>query len=100
MQLWFPSRISKAVVINYIKGFDRNSFKQIVQDKINSRFPSFHHNKVYVDNDFNEIDTTCPICYETAEFQLSCGHIFHKNCIKKWKKKSETCPMCRQEIKY
>jgi hypothetical protein len=100
MQLWFPSQISKVVVIDYIKRFDRNTFKQRIQDKINSRFPSFDYVKVYVDEEFNEIDTLCTICYEDGEFQLNCGHIFHKYCINRWKQKSDSCPLCRQKIKY
>ena len=32
----------------------------------------------HVDNEFKEIDTTCSICYEDADYQLNCGHIFHK----------------------
>ena len=26
---------------------------------------------------------------------LRCFHKFHKNCIKKWFKRSPTCPLCR-----
>ena len=27
---------------------------------------------------------------------LLCGHLFHKNCIKKWFRKNPTCPLCRK----
>lgn len=100
MLLWFPQNASKASILNYIKGFERDTFKQIIQDKIHSRYPSFNHYKIYVDNDFNEIDTTCSICFENGEYQLACGHIFHKHCINQWKRKSNSCPMCRKEIKH
>ena len=26
---------------------------------------------------------------------LSCGHKFHYNCIKKWFKQNPSCPLCR-----
>mgnify|MGYP001262449545 CR=1 FL=1 len=29
---------------------------------------------------------------------LKCGHIYHTKCIKEWKNKSMTCPMCRVRI--
>jgi len=30
---------------------------------------------------------------------LSCGHLFHANCIHSWKKKGKhTCPLCRDII--
>ena len=52
----------------------------------------------------NEIDGySCPICLE--EFKesknirkLKCKHIFHKNCIKEWLEKENTCPNCRKNI--
>ena len=40
---------------------------------------------------------SCPICYE--EFDkgslLSCGHVFHENCIQLWLQKKKKCPVCR-----
>ena len=50
----------------------------------------------------------CPICQEplgpraTQIIKLSCGHLFHKNCIQQWASKSRgqsfSCPQCREEI--
>lgn len=31
--------------------------------------------------------------------KLSCTHNFHEECITEWKKRSSTCPMCRQDNK-
>ena len=92
MLLWFPSSTPKDTILTLIQGLDRSTFPQRVQDLIHSRYPAFDHYKVYVDANFEEIDTTCAICYESADFQLNCGHIFHRRCLAKWKK---TCPMCR-----
>lgn len=98
MILWFPQHVSKAIVFEYIDQFKSGTFQQIIQDKIHSRFPSFQHTKIFVDEDFKEIDTQCSICFEQGDFQLSCGHIFHKRCITEWKKRKHSCPNCRANI--
>ena len=45
----------------------------------------------------------CSICLDkyikndkVSDFQ--CGHIFHKDCIKIWLSKNNTCPQCREII--
>ena len=60
---------------------------------------------IIVSEDLNE-DKDCPICYIEFEkgdnvAKLSCGHIYHKNCIILWFDKnlsSPTCPICRQNM--
>ena len=98
MILWFPANKPKDIVLNYVQEFAHNTFVQILQDRINSRFPSFIQKKVYLDKEFNEIDTQCAICYEQGDYQLKCGHIFHKKCIAKWKERSRSCPLCRAAL--
>jgi len=98
MILWFPSHVSKERVLNYVQSFAHNTFVQVLQDRINSRFPSFIQKKVYLDADFQEIDLMCSICYEQGDYELVCGHIFHKHCITKWKKMNRSCPLCRAEL--
>ena len=29
---------------------------------------------------------------------LPCVHIFHSNCIKKWMKRQDICPICKNKI--
>ncbi|CAK9013504.1 Probable E3 ubiquitin-protein ligase XERICO (RING-type E3 ubiquitin transferase XERICO) [Durusdinium trenchii] len=44
----------------------------------------------------------CSICLDEMQqdskvVQLSCGHVFHKACVKKWLlTKRMTCPLCKQ----
>lgn len=39
----------------------------------------------------------CCICYEVVVEgkMLSCGHIYHKECIDEWFKEKKICPYCR-----
>jgi len=47
------------------------------------------------------ISKTCAICLEYYDTQyayerLTCGHVFHSSCIKRWEQCSKnTCPLCR-----
>ena len=45
----------------------------------------------------------CVICLENMDDKqtlllLECTHIYHKECIDDWLNKSQTCPMCRENI--
>ena len=45
----------------------------------------------------------CPIClqkYKGADIikEFPCKHIFHKNCIFKWLRTSNLCPLCKYDI--
>jgi len=59
-------------------------------------------------------DTICPICFDplqlaagnvfvvsdatqdgTVAHPVTCGHKFHRDCIRNWTTKHNTCPMCR-----
>lgn len=44
---------------------------------------------------------SCSICYDNilpdnALSHLACGHIFHKDCLAEWLKRSKSCPECRK----
>lgn len=98
MILWFPNHVPKSTVFKYLEQFDSSTFQQILQDRIHSRYPAFHHTKIFVDDNLEEIDTKCSICLEQGDYQLVCGHVFHKRCIVKWKEQKRSCPLCRAEI--
>ena len=46
--------------------------------------------------------TDCPICMDTINScdleHTPCKHSFHRNCMIEWKKRSNTCPLCRAVI--
>lgn len=57
--------------------------------------------------DINDKNWTCEICFDTAtdniinkkQFNLHCGHVFHKECLQQHIDKNFTiCPMCRSEL--
>ncbi len=48
----------------------------------------------------NKLDE-CSICLQLIYIdrkKISCGHIFHLKCIKKWNKSNIACPLCRVNI--
>lgn len=42
----------------------------------------------------------CSICFDVSPtYSLSCGHVFHKECVLSWFQQSRTeCPMCREPV--
>jgi len=46
----------------------------------------------------------CPICQDEFPLQteatnLTCHHIYHRDCLLPWLKEHNTCPQCRYELK-
>ena len=51
----------------------------------------------------NSNKSFCSICQDNIiSFsicrEMTCGHIFHQECIDKWLEKNKKCPICRFEI--
>jgi hypothetical protein len=46
-------------------------------------------------------DEECPICMDDFKsikgIKLECDHVFHKECISKWLRGDNRCPVCRHE---
>ncbi|KAG0417559.1 ERAD-associated E3 ubiquitin-protein ligase HRD1 [Dictyocoela roeselum] len=42
----------------------------------------------------------CPICQEemAAARKVSCGHLFHLECLLKWAEQQQVCPICRRAL--
>ena len=42
--------------------------------------------------------TKCTICLQSNKediIKLTCGHLFHKDCLEKWMNYDTICPICR-----
>ena len=52
-------------------------------------------------NESGIFSSDCPICLKKLDndkVYLNCNHYFHKECIMNWKKRNNTCPICRKRI--
>ncbi|CAF4850472.1 unnamed protein product, partial [Rotaria sp. Silwood1] len=83
------------------------SFRKSCNDVLESRRAIRNLNTMYPDLTAEELanvaDTTCIICREEMQVQqsikrLSCQHIFHKNCLRSWFQRQQTCPICRTTV--
>lgn len=58
---------------------------------------------LYECKDNNDNDNDCSICYDKSDLnklvKLDCNHLYHDTCIKKWIDISNTCPICRKNLK-
>ena len=72
------------------------------QDSKKNGFCSKHQKFKHLKNKINE---KCAICLNSNNNKdkvfLNCSnnHVFHRDCIFKWLKKDNTCPLCREKIK-
>jgi len=120
MEIWIPVNIQplqvKQEIQDWLDKYSYHAYKSIIQDRINSRYPSFNIPKaLYIMNleqrQVLEIEpheqsiglptlqpVLCPICHEedTAIRQtLACNHTFHHHCIQQWFRVNKSCPLCR-----
>ncbi len=56
-----------------------------------------------VDDDEEEEENLCTICMVDIEDGnrvgvLSCGHLFHADCLKEWIKRRNACPLCQTQV--
>jgi len=46
----------------------------------------------------------CCVCLENIQQKTCittvCKHKFHTDCLKKWKEKNKSCPMCRENLDF
>ena len=51
-------------------------------------------------SDLAQYDDDCAICRErmSAAKKLSCGHLFHIDCIREWLAHHGSCPVCRRPV--
>ena len=54
------------------------------------------YNKETKENNVNECSICLDIINKKDEKVLSCSHVFHWKCIKKWYYNHKTCPICRK----
>ncbi len=52
------------------------------------------------DEELANTDNVCIICRDEmtaspSTKKLPCNHIFHKNCLRSWFQRQQTCPTCR-----
>ncbi|KAL3366886.1 hypothetical protein AABB24_011549 [Solanum stoloniferum] len=76
------------------------NFKTRVADYIRYRKITSNMNDRFPDATLEELnggDTICIICREemTTAKKLTCGHLFHVNCLRSWLERQNTCPTCR-----
>ncbi|KAL1809413.1 probable E3 ubiquitin-protein ligase RHB1A [Daucus carota subsp. sativus] len=58
-----------------------------------------------VDAPKTEEEDVCPTCFEDYDVEnpkiiTKCNHHFHLSCILEWMERSDTCPICDQEMDF
>jgi len=79
-------------------------FKKALSDVVLSRRAIRNMNTLYPDataEDLSATDNVCIICREEMRLmckKLPCNHIFHRNCLRSWFQRQQTCPTCRMDV--
>jgi len=81
------------------------AFKKAFNDVVLSRRAIHNMNTLYPDatpEELSNTDNVCIICREEMVAQstkkLPCNHIFHRNCLRSWFQRQQTCPTCRLDV--
>jgi len=81
------------------------AFKKAFNDVVLSRRAIHNMDTLYPDATADELsatDNVCIICREemtaSATKKLPCNHIFHRNCLRSWFQRQQTCPTCRLDV--
>jgi len=81
------------------------AFKKAFNDVVLSRRAIHNMDTLYPDATAEELaatDNVCIICREemtaSATKKLPCNHIFHRNCLRSWFQRQQTCPTCRLDV--
>lgn len=92
----------KSIIHNYI---DVEPFDSYISDQFSSHLSAYGENNEKPDilktMNNEEKKDTCPICLDDKiSFKKTvCGHLFCKDCIRKWLDTQKCCPLCRMVIK-
>ncbi|KAL6586002.1 hypothetical protein OROMI_002646 [Orobanche minor] len=95
--------------------FDLDLALTIPEDSMSMSSVNEHHIDAQSTEDasqmVNELPTvvmgsgrSCRVCLEgfcfggAAGKQVSCGHVFHENCISQWLSIHSSCPLCRRKL--
>ena len=125
MEIWIPVNIQpiqvREEIQKWLDKYSYHAYKSIIQDRVNSRYPSFNIPKALYIMDIqsrritdikphehtigNQIidNVLCPICHEedtVVRQTLACNHTFHHHCIQRWFMQNNTCPLCRLTIHF
>lgn len=92
--------------INLLKYIFKEEHKKFIFIVINRFYGKF--NIKILDSESFRSEFSCGICLDDSSdkmtnsndeyMQLSCKHIFHSECIKKWLDQNNTCPICRNVV--
>ncbi len=90
-----PDKMSYEQLLELEEGVG-NVNKGLSKDQIN-KIPVKPFHKTFFEDNYQ-----CIICMENFSEnelvkQLSCGHIFHEDCINQWLEQQKNCPFCKAE---
>jgi hypothetical protein len=70
-------------------------------------FSEFKYGNIncFLTNEHFNHDDPCTICFDKFEknvivLKTNCDHIFHIDCIYKWNKQKNSCPICRNKLTF